>query len=416
MGSSFQTPARKTRGFVAGVRTTLVAASSALVAEGVGPAQISAQAEIPDGFEIVQIAQAEYFVGFPSINNCGEIAFDIKMSADPLDRDVFFYDNRELVRITDNKRRDNAVKINDVGTMTWERSGRTGPDQYIIVKGRNQPESVLDEHHRGLSGIAINNRGHIVWNRFRFRECPLETELMLWDGEQIRHITPRDNRNDQSPDMNELGWITWGSSDECANPWTGEIHLYRDGGIEVLWNDTRQPQVPAINNLGQVVWKRTPGLMIWQGGTSTLLSSDAGDGKPALNNLGDIYFWRWHDDIGRAQPWLYLVSNGEPRFYRLADDQTRSHGVGDINDWGEVGWAASLHGLNGALFLMRRLRNGDSEFDGDIDLDDYRRFADCMSGPLPPDRLCNCRFLDLDSDGDVDLHDVASFQRNFEGQ
>lgn len=53
---------------------------------------------------------------------------------------------------------------------------------------------------------------------------------------------------------------------------------------------------------------------------------------------------------------------------------------------------------------------GDCDADGDVDLDDYAGFHDCLGGPggglLQP--ACEC--FDFDGDGDVDLFDFAEFQ------
>ena len=52
---------------------------------------------------------------------------------------------------------------------------------------------------------------------------------------------------------------------------------------------------------------------------------------------------------------------------------------------------------------------GDCEHDGDVDLDDYTCFFDCVLGPgqgLLPD----CEPFDLDNDGDVDIADYSIFE------
>ena len=61
---------------------------------------------------------------------------------------------------------------------------------------------------------------------------------------------------------------------------------------------------------------------------------------------------------------------------------------------------------------------GDIDIDGDVDLDDYGLFADCMSGPDVTDPPIGCDPVeftrsDLHDDGDVDLHDFAEFQQVF---
>ena len=59
--------------------------------------------------------------------------------------------------------------------------------------------------------------------------------------------------------------------------------------------------------------------------------------------------------------------------------------------------------------------DGDRESDGDIDIDDFKAFANCVSGPgvVPPDAHCEC--FDFDLDTDVDLVDFGIFQRVFTG-
>ncbi len=52
---------------------------------------------------------------------------------------------------------------------------------------------------------------------------------------------------------------------------------------------------------------------------------------------------------------------------------------------------------------------GDCDNDGDVDLDDYVDFANCLAGPAGgTDPVCEC--FDLDGDGDVTLADFAEFQ------
>jgi len=57
------------------------------------------QVEIPEGFEIVEIWSANYNTGFPTINNCGQIAFDQHLTAEHASREIFLYDNGKITRI-----------------------------------------------------------------------------------------------------------------------------------------------------------------------------------------------------------------------------------------------------------------------------------------------------------------------------
>jgi hypothetical protein len=68
-----------------------------------------------------------------------------------------------------------------------------------------------------------------------------------------------------------------------------------------------------------------------------------------------------------------------------------------------------------ARFELGRL--GDFDFDGDVDLGDFARFAHCYGGPLnPPSANCDPDVnADFDGDGDVDLADFARFLANYTG-
>ncbi|GJM26489.1 MAG: hypothetical protein DHS20C16_29040 [Phycisphaerae bacterium] len=66
--------------------------------------------------------------------------------------------------------------------------------------------------------------------------------------------------------------------------------------------------------------------------------------------------------------------------------------------------------------------SGNNDIDGDVDLDDYLRFADCLNGPsslpLPPSPSLSQKCLDVfdgDLDNDVDLSDFASFAQSVGG-
>jgi hypothetical protein len=60
------------------------------------------------------------------------------------------------------------------------------------------------------------------------------------------------------------------------------------------------------------------------------------------------------------------------------------------------------------------LAEGDCNTDGGVDLIDFNGFQPCLSGPDGGVRRgCSC--FDVDQDADVDLLDVAAFQRAFTG-
>ena len=372
------------------------------------------QVEIPEGFEIVEFAFSDTSTWPPAINNCGQIAFGKRLGRSQRTVEILLYDNGRITQVTDNRYRDIGVDINDAGSMVWQRTVRGEPtERRQIILYADGVETILKARRKVLYKAFINNLGHVAWTQDRSgNRCPLQSEVFFWDGESIRQITENRDFSDQWPRLNDLDDIAWMHSDFCVNPWVGDIRLYSEGEIIVLPSEYTQAVEPSINNARQVAWHGEVGIELWQEGETVFLI-DWGH-VAVLNNLGDMYFSRYDPIRDENSPWLYRVSDGEPHFYPLMDEFR--HLRGDINDWVEVVWLWTDEPMNpdrGGYRFLRRIRTGDSEFDGDIDLIDYAGFAGCMTGPGLADGLCDCRFLDIDYDGDVDLGDFALFQNAF---
>jgi hypothetical protein len=75
--------------------------------------------------------------------------------------------------------------------------------------------------------------------------------------------------------------------------------------------------------------------------------------------------------------------------------------------------SAAAGTVSGCIGFTCRPR-GDLDSDHDVDLADYVRFTECLSGAktAPAD---DCEYADFDCDGDVDLADVGFFQAAFSG-
>lgn len=380
-----------------------------------GPAMIArAQANPPEGFEIVDLVHADWFAGFPAINNCGLVAFDLQLGRAYESKEMFLYDNGSLTRLTFDDVSDRVPRMNDAGVMVWLR--RNNPDDTELVLYRDGQMTIFDRHRRGLSGLDINNLDQIVWDRYRKSECALATDLLFWNGENVLRITGPDDMQDSDPHLTDDGWIAWWRENNCNNPWTAIIRVYADGQIFDLPTEVTQNQSPTVNNLYQVAWAAAGvGIELWQDGRTVILARDGQFSVPRFNHLGDLYYAHADPERRVWQPWLYRVSGGTPTFHRLRDDAF-SASRGDVNEWGEVAWRSSLpENIAGKISLMRRIRTGDAQFDGRVDLADFSKLARCITGPHRSDGLCECRFLDLDHDGDVDLMDFARFQNGFEG-
>jgi len=374
-----------------------------------------AQVNLPEGFEIVEFAVNDKMTRSPAINNCGEIVY---VKDNKQDSRVFLYDNGKITRLTDDDqgRLVSHPDINDDGTIVWGRGYFNQMKTFRIIMLRNGEQTVVGTGN----GPSINSSGHMAWELFRRFTCHPEVDIVFFDGESAIELT--DNRfNDQSAQINNDDWITWGESDGCVLPWVGDVRLYVDGEIYVLPSGSTQSQGPTINNLDQTAWSAglpIRGIEFWKNGETVVLIDNGSN--PRLNNLGDTYFLRFHPENNNSwDSWLYWVSKGGPAIHRLTDDNVWN-ADGDINDWVEMAWrwAEDPPHVNwrGGIRFLRRFRTGDAEFDGDIDLIDYAAFAECMTGPGRVDRLCDCRFLDIDHDGDVDLGDFALFQNGFMGR
>jgi len=381
----------------------ILGAGTWLAWTGVAPAQVN----LPEGFEIVEFGVSPYFTDVPQINNCGQIVFGKAMEGHAWR--LYLYDNGAIREIA--RERDGGIPmpdINDQGTVVYTSGKYPDLDRRIKLFDGRKTKVV----GRGFAG-TINNDGVIAAQWYREALCEPGFNVVLYKNGRRGRLT--DNLfSEQGVSINDRGQITWTRYDFCQNPWSSEIPLYSNGEITLLPILGTQAQLAHLNNVGQVVWSSVGGVESWQDGVTTLIT-DWG-GAPRVNDLGDMVFYRWNDDVQTLDWWLYRVSGGEPTFHRLTNDPIRDS-LGDINNWTEAAWRYKIALGNdfGGVRFLRRVRSGDSEFNGEVDLIDYRTLADCMTGPGRVDGLCICRFLDVDYDGDVDLGDFARFQNGYSG-
>lgn len=146
---------------------------------------------------------------------------------------------------------------------------------------------------------------------------------------------------------------------------------------------------------------------------------DGSDFGVNIDTNGDLFGLAWSENIG----WVNFGTRDKGDERAGVDcDEGRLYGY----VWGEnVGWINldhATHYIAGDFGEACAQPFGDHDGDGDVDLDDYGVFEDCLNGPdswpnptfptTPQDCL---DWFNADTDWDVDLADFAQFQSSFTG-
>lgn len=110
-----------------------------------------------------------------------------------------------------------------------------------------------------------------------------------------------------------------------------------------------------------------------------------------------------------AEVVLYYQSTSKEFVEFLRDHNTTDNTGQELYDlWNNNGKAPPEQMASAQIALSPPIP-GDHDGDGDVDLDDYASFPDCMTGPAGG-LLAGCTPFDFDADTDVDVVDFGSFQ------
>ncbi|GIK15030.1 MAG: hypothetical protein BroJett002_37370 [Candidatus Brocadia sinica] len=385
---------------------------------GLSGPRAGAEVNLPPGFEVVTFAVNDFGCTNADINDCGEIAFAQYQAYGGNHAEVFVYDNGQITRITDNNDRDVFPFINNRGQILWGRGLRNHGVTQLVLYDDGQ-ETLIDEFKKSFNGWSLNNLGHIAWTRSqRWRRCPIKENMFIWDGLTTRQVTFDEEVSNVQASLNDHGDYAWARAWWCEQPWVSEIHLMVNGEDRTIPSPDPQNQGQKLSNAGWIVWRSSPYVVLWDG-TQTRQLVEHGSGVPNLNDNGRVYIPVWDFIVqNKFQPWVLDIDDEGLRSFRIADVPW-SFSRGYVNNWGEVSciWYEDPPNSNwrGGVLLLRHIRSGDSEFDGDIDLLDYRILSEGMTGPVRTDGLCQNRFLDIDYDGDLDLADFSRLQNAFTG-
>ena len=364
------------------------------------PCVVSVHADVPPGFELVELTTDHAHNRWPHLNDCGEIVYRTYTSPGFA---LLLYDNGAIRWLTPAHGKYYTPFVGDGGNVVWGEE-IDGAEQIVLWK--RGAEAVITDSPYDDQGPRLNDHGHIIWKRWYGDGCgSANAAVMFYDGVNVIEITDGTS-SDQAIAMNDLDAIVWMRHDFCHDPWRSEIMLFTDGATTQLTFDVDYiERNPAISNRGDIYWGGNDGVVKWTAGLTQRVTG-WGHYVDGVNESGDFVLNRWHDDLGTWQMWLYR--NGV--FYCISPDGTLWGTGGAINEYGECVWETGPALPLDVLFL-RRIRNGDTDFDLDVDINDYAPWPGCLTGPVPRDRLCACRFLDMDHDRDVDLADVALFQQ-----
>ncbi len=386
---------------------------------------VSAQQVPPPGFEIVDVTRDPDVLNQPNdLNNCGQAVFSATFERSLANTEIFLYDNGHITRITEDANLDIYPGITENGMIYWLRGVGDAP-LTILMEFVDGVEVELAQDGLGISSATMNAAGHYAWVFWTRRGCnSADTGVAFFDGDGTI-VIPGEGISRQSIKINERDELVWNEYFFCEDPQRVDVVIYQDGVFTKVNGEEDFAFLPAINDRTQVAYtSQTEGVSetrLWENGVSRTIVDPPQD-DPLLNNLGDVTFQRIYPKGGDyGQVWLYRGATEE--IAPLTESQFHQ-AAWAMNDYREVLISSLEFGASRQVRLLRRIRTGDSEFDGDIDIDDLAKLVDCMTGPMwvervnpgPQESLCECRFLDINHDGSVDLRDYAIFQENFANQ
>ncbi len=328
-------------------------------------------AQIPEGYEVVVLANDLGIHSRPEINNRSEVVWS---SAFPPDvADVWLYSDGVIRKIRDDGGYDVHPSINNNSVVTWIRCEsyfNSGCD-LIIWEGGEM--TTVETPHLVHQSPKINDANQIVWVH-DFSGTFDDVEVFLTEQGETLQITDDDLSN-QGPRGNSAGDIAWVQFDFSVGPWVSQIMLHHEGTTTQLTEgDVRRSPVD-INDHVQVIWyEEGAGVVLWDAGILTVISSDGSN--PCINNDGDVLFAKWNDQTQQRETWGRL----DGVFFALPDFGY-SNASGSINDQREVAWRG-LDTVTGdtAILVMRRLASmGDFDGDSHVDMRDARAMQLCVA-------------------------------------
>jgi hypothetical protein len=365
-------------------------------------------AQVPPGWELVQITDDSDYDARPSLNNCRQVVFSKRINNSIPDEEIFLWDGGQLTRLTDDGVNDFIPNINDQGTITWSRAVGVNASWEIAIRHAGET-TVLTDNALDDFAPRLNELDHLVWDRTTGGQCG-ESDIYYYDGARTLQLTV-ENMSNQGATLNDADQIAWTKYDFCVSPWLSTIMLHSGGKTLPMTSGLQGDQAPQINNRLEIVWDGPgqPGHHgVWLQNSETLIQVTDDGTVPRINNRGTIMFNRWYGGM-EFQIWTYL----DGAFTQMTAFPGWKFGKA-INDHGDIALEVGQFPTTD-IFLLRSLRHiPDVDADGDTDLGDLATMQrcfhlhECALGAV-------CSFSDLNVDQFVDLGDFADFLVQFNG-
>ena len=152
---------------------------------------------------------------------------------------------------------------------------------------------------------------------------------------------------------------------------------------------------------------------VWVPSYSASGGTYAGDGSLCIHGGVEDYYASYRDECilqGEGQQDGSFTDGAlavayRPDFRVIYSPGNMGMTYGSTGDWAEL-----------TCNMCSCPDRGDFDADGDVDLDDYAYWDDCMTGPDMGPYALQCALLDFEPDGDVDLADFAGFQEALGGE
>ncbi|TWT45188.1 hypothetical protein RAS1_16100 [Phycisphaerae bacterium RAS1] len=369
------------------------------------------------GYELIQVTSDPAFQRAPTINNLGQVVFATVL--DPYDAntaEIFLYDHGVLTQLTNDSVEDQFPHINDLGTIVWHRAIGPGGTTEIVMLRDGQLTQLTSDAYKDQSP-RLNNLDHVAWYQWIGSGCgAAESNICFFDGATTQVISATGLSN-QRACINDLDEIAWTEFNFCDSPWTSKVKLYRGGATIEVTTYQYEANIVDFNNAGQIVIPHVVPpfyyhvIDLWQAGATTRLTDWGAAAR--INDQGDVFFDRWHDDTSDWQVWLYL----DGQFSQISNDPFWNF-VNDINERGELAWNSGDPFWTDVR-ILQRMPVGDMNCDGIVDILDVNSFVLALGDPgvyeqQYPD--CLIELADANGDGQVNILDINPFVQLISGQ